>query len=121
MEWFEAIIGALGGGILTFVSTMAYFRPKLKEAHAEASKAETEAEVAEYSALLERINKMEEMYRQQGDTIDELRQQLLKMSQAKFESDKKVLELERENERLTERVNELAKEVEAYKVIANKK
>lgn len=121
MEWFEAIIGALGGGIITFVSTILYFRPKLKEAKAEASKAETEASVAEYTHLLERIRTMEELYQKQGETIDDLRKQLLELGQAKFESDKKVILLEKENKDLHIRVDKLSEEIEAYKTIVTKR
>ena len=35
MEWIEAIVGAIGGGLITLVSTIFYFKPKLKEARAE--------------------------------------------------------------------------------------
>lgn len=121
MDWFEAIIGALSGGILTMVSTILYFRPKLKEAKAEAKKAETEASVAEYSHLLERIRTMEELYKQQGELIDGLRQELLALGQEKFQSDQRVIALEKENEQLVRRVDELATEVEAYKIIVNSK
>lgn len=121
MEWFEAIIGALSGGVLTLVSTIAYFRPKLQEAKAEASKAETEASSAEYAHLLERINTMEEMYKRQGETIDSLRKELLELGQAKYESDKKVLQLESENKTLLERVEKLAEAVNAYKTISEQK
>ena len=120
MEWFEAIIGALCGGILTMVSTILYFKPKLKEAKADADKAETEASVAKYTHLLERIREMEELYKQQGETIDALRREILEISDAKFLSDQRVQTLERENERLVARVDELATEVEAYKVLLNK-
>ena len=121
MEWFEAIIGALSGGILTLVSAIIYFRPKLKEAKAEASKAETEASAMEYSHLLERIRTMEELYKQQGELIDGLRQELLALGQEKFQSDQRVIALEKENEQLVKRVDELATEVEAYKIIVNSK
>ena len=117
MEWFRAIIGALCGGILTMVSTILYFKPKLKEAKATASKAETEASVAEYSHLLDRIRTMEELCKRQGGVIDELRHELLKLGQEKFQSDQRVIALEKENELLMKRVDELATEVEAYKFI----
>lgn len=121
MEWFEAIVGALGGSILGAIGSIFYFKPKLKEAKAEASKAETEASVAEYAHLLERINSMDEMFKKQGEVIDDLHNQLLKLKEEKYTCADKLMELERENERLTKRVDELAAEVEAYKVIANKK
>ena len=103
------------------VSTILYFRPKLKEVKAEAKKAETEASVAEYSHLLERIRTMEELYKQQGELIDGLRQELLALGQEKFQSDQRVIALEKENEQLVRRVDELATEVEAYKIIVNSK
>ena len=120
MEWFDAIIGAICGSILSMVSTILYFKPKLKEAKADADKAETEASVAKYTHLLERIREMEELYKQQGETIDALRREILEISDAKFLSDQRVQTLERENERLVARVDELATEVEAYKVLLNK-
>lgn len=120
MDWLDSIIGAVGGGLLTVVGSIVYFRPKLKEAKAEADKAETEASVAKYTHLLERIREMEELYKQQGETIDALRREILEISDAKFLSDQRVQTLERENERLVTRVDELATEVEAYKVLLNK-
>ena len=121
MEWFEAIVGALGGGIITFVSTILYFRPKLKEAKAEANKAETEASAAEYAHLLERIHTMEELYKKQGETIDELREKLLKLGEEKLDRELEVAELKIANETLTKRVSVLEKELEAYKIIVDKK
>lgn len=121
MEWFEAIIGALSGGLLTLASTILYFRPRLKEAKAGASRAETEASVAEYSHLMERIHTQEELYKRQGELVAELRQELLRLGQEKYESDQRVITLEKENERLMRRVDELATEVEAYRYIAESK
>ena len=120
MEWFEAIAGALGGSILTLASAIVYFRPKLKEAKATASKAETEASAAEYTHLLERIHTMEELYKKQGEVVSELRRELLKLGEEKFQSDQKVIALEKENERLMKRVDELATDVEAYRHIAER-
>ena len=117
MEWFEAIIGALCGSILSAVGTILYFRPKLREAKAEASKAETEASAAEYAHLLERIRTMEEMYQKQGEIIDDLRKKVLVLGQEKLERDEKIIKLEQDNDTLTRKVDELTKEVEAYKVI----
>ena len=118
MDWFEAIIGALSGGLLTLASTILYFRPRLKEAKAGASKAETEASAAEYSHLMERIRTQEELYRKQGVVVAELRQELLKLGQEKYESDQRVVALEKENERLMKRIDELATDVEAYRHLA---
>ena len=121
MEWLEFILSALGGSVVGGVGSILYFRPKLKEAKAEASKAETEASSAEYAHLLERINTMEEMYKRQGETIDSLRKELLDLGQAKYESDKKVLQLEAENRTLRERVDKLSEAVNAYKTINGQK
>lgn len=121
MEWFEAIIGALAGGILTLVSTILYFRPKLREAKAEASKAETEASVAEYSHLLERIKNAEDMYKQQGEMLDKLRTMLLEKKQENYELREKVQRLENENRELTQKVDSLQKDVEAYKQLIQDK
>ena len=124
MDWFEAIVGALSGGLLTLASTILYFKPKLKEAQAGASKAETEASAVQYAHLMDRIHTMEELYKKQGEVVSELRRELLKLGQEKYESDQKVMTLEKENERLMRRVDELATEVEAYRYIvenSNKK
>lgn len=120
MEWIDSIVGALGGGLLAIVSSIFYFKPKLKEARAEASKAETEASSAEYAHLLERIKTMEEMYEKQGHTIDELREKVLELGKEKLERDLKIVQLEKDNQLLTKKVDELTKEVEAYRVIAKK-
>ena len=121
MEWFEAIIGALAGGILTLVSTILYFRPKLREAKAEASKAETEASAAECSHLLERIKNAEDMYKQQGEMLDELRTQLLAKSKENYDLRDKMQQLENENRELTKKVDSLTKDVQAYKQLMHEK
>ena len=69
---------------------------------------------------MKRIRTMEDLYKQQGETIDALRREILEISDAKFLSEQRVQTLERENERLVKRVDELATEVEAYKVLLNK-
>ena len=120
MEWLDSLVGAIGGGLLSILGSIVYFRPKLKEAKAAAKKAETEASVAEYSHLLERIKTMEEMYEAQGRIIDELRQKVLDLGQEKMERDEKIIKLEKDNKNLKQRVGELEKEVDAYKVIAKK-
>lgn len=120
MEWIEAIVGAIGGGLITLVSTIFYFKPKLKEARADASKAETEASAAEYAHLLERIKTMEEMYQKQGEIVDELRSQVLALGRDKLERDLKIVQLENDNKALTKKVDELTREVEAYKVLTKK-
>jgi len=118
MEWLDSLVGALGGGLLSILGSIVYFRPKLKEAKAAAKKAETEASSMEYAHLLERIKNAEELYQKQGETIDDLRKKVLELGKEKMERDEKIQSLEIQNKKLTNRVNELSKEIEAYKVIA---
>lgn len=120
MDWLEFILSALGGSVIGGIGSILYFRPKLQEAKADANKAETEASAAEYSHLLDRINTMEELYKRQGEELDELRKKLLALGREKLESDEKVLKLESENKVLQERVDKLSEEVQAYKTIVKK-
>lgn len=122
MEWFQAIVGALSGGLLTALGGIFYLKSRLKKEGAEADLAQLEASKAEYAHLLERITNAEKMYAQQGEVINDLREQVLKLSAEKFESDQKVQvltaeskRLKAENESLRLRVDELAAEVDAYK------
>ena len=122
MEWFQAIVGALSGGLLTALGGIFYLKSRMKKEGAEADIAQLEASKAEYRHLLDRIEKAEEMYAQQGTIINDLREQILKISAEKFESDQKVQvltaeskRLKAENESLRMRVDELAAEVDAYK------
>ena len=90
MEWFQAIVGALSGGLLTALGGIFYLKSRMQKEGAEADIAKTEASKVEYAHLLERITNAEKMYAQQGEIISELRQQILKLSAEKFESDQKV-------------------------------
>lgn len=120
MEWFEAIIGALSGGLLTLASAIIYFRPKLKEAKAEASKAEAEANSATFDHLMERINKMDALYEQQSKVIDDLRSQVLTLGEEKLDRDREIQMLRAENEENKKKIDRLTEELEAYKIITNK-
>ena len=102
------------------VGSIVYFRPKLKQARADAKKAETEASAMEYSHLLERINTMEEMYQKQGEALDELRNQLLRKGQENFELQQRIIQVEAENAELKIEVNKLREDVNAYKTLMNK-
>lgn len=107
----------LGSGVVGSLASMAYFRPKLKEAQANAMKAEVDASGAKHDFLTKRIEDMERLYAQQGEVLDSVRKQLLDLAEAKQKSDLKVNQLEMENRQLRERVVQLEKEVEAYKTI----
>ena len=90
------------------VGSIVYFRPKLKQAKADAVKAETEANAATFEHLMERINKMDLLYEQQSKMIDDLRGQILTLGAEKLERDKEIQALRAEVDRLT-------KELEDYK------
>lgn len=120
MDWLEFILSALGGSVITGVGSIIYFRPKLKEAKAAASKAETEASAAEYTHLLERINTMEELYKKQGEELDELRGKFLALGREKLASDETIMRIESENKILQGRVDKLTEEIKAYKTLINK-
>ena len=90
------------------VGSIVYFRPKLKQAKADAVKAETEANAATFEHLMERINKMDLLYEQQSKMIDDVRGQILTLGAEKLERDKEIQALRAEVDRLT-------KELEDYK------
>lgn len=120
MDWLELLTGLAGGGITGMVGSIFYFRPKLKEAKASASKSETEAKEAKHDYLEKRIESMEKMYNEQGAVLDSLRQSVLKLSEEKFVNEQRIVQLESENKALTEKVGRLEKEIEAYKVLTKK-
>ena len=122
MEWYNVLLGALasvfaGLNIFQLVSFRAY--KKMHQAQAEQGKAE--AEESKQSAMERRLSAVEKMYEEQGKVIDSLRSQVLQLSTEKFESQKRIVLLEGENKTLTEKVNRLEKELQAYKVIAENK
>lgn len=109
MEWLDSLVGALGGGLLSILGSVVYFKPKLKEAKAEASKAETEAGIMQYEHLMARVNSMEELYKRQGEIVDGLRNDVMKKSQENFDLKSRVEKLERENRELKQMVENLTK------------
>lgn len=120
MDWLELLTGLAGGGITGTLGSIFYFRPKLKEAKASASKSETEAKEAKHDYLEKRIESMEKMYNEQGAVLDSLRQSVLKLSEEKFVNEQRIVQLESENKALMEKVGRLEKEIEAYKVLTKK-
>ena len=107
--------------MLSIAGSIVYFRPKLKEAKAEAKKAETEASAMEYSHLLDRIKNMEELYAKQGEIIDTLRKQVLELGQEKLERDKEIQSLRAENKENKQLIEKLTQEVDSYKKIIKDK
>lgn len=120
MEWLELVLGALGGSLTAFIGSVLYFRPRLKEAKANASKADTEAADAKLNFLLGRIESAERLYKQQGDMLDSVREKVLLLGQELQEKNQRIMLLESENKTLTSKVNKLEKEIAAYKTIAGK-
>ena len=124
MEWLQIIITAFVTIVTTLGGSILFFRPKLKEAKANAQKAQTDAQDYAYNSLLGRINQMEKMYNEQyaaqNTTISELRTEVLKLTEEKFETAKEMAAIKGENNALRTRVEQLEKEVQAYRTIAGK-
>ena len=124
MEWYEIVITNVVSLLTGLGGTILYFRPKLREAQAVASVKETEAQNFMYESLMSRINSMEkyynDQYESQNKVIDDLRQEVLKLTKEKFDNEKRMIQLEGENNTLKERIDSLEKEVQAYKTIAGK-
>lgn len=124
MEWLEPVLTAFVSLVTGVGGSILYFRPKLKEANANALKAQTEAQDYALNSLIGRINQMEKMYNEQyaaqSKVIENLRAEVLKLTEEKFASDKEMAAIKGENRSLRERVDQLEKEVQAYKTIAGK-
>ena len=56
---------------------------------------------------------MESLYKQQGEELSAVRKELLEVTRAKMDSDKRVTQLEFENQSLKEKVDRLEHEVRA--------
>lgn len=135
MDWGNIISLLLSGGVLGGLGGMFYFRPKLKEAKAGASKAETEAKKERNEYLLGRIESMERLYKQQGDMLDEVRKQVLSLKEEALNREQVITDLKEdnrklahnvdtlksENKSLSEKVAKLENEVKAYKSGESKK
>lgn len=118
MDWLEFILSAFGGSILAGLGSIMYFRPRLKKAKAESSKAETEAADLKHDYLEERIESMEKLYSKQGEVLDEVRTKMLELGKELQAKDERINQLESENRSLVRKVDKLEKEVEAYKTIS---
>lgn len=116
MEWLQLLLTAIGGSVTGLIGSIVYFRPKLKEVKADASKAETEASDAKVKYLIERVESVEKLYAQQGLVLDEVRQKVLTLTREVQERDQRIVQLETENKALKTQVDRLEKEVEAYKI-----
>ena len=117
MEWLNILLGglvALFGGLNVF--QFIFLRSTKKEYQAKAEQASIEATDARFESLQKQINDMEALYRSQGATLKQVREELLEISKKKMESDQRVAQLEMENETLKTKVEKLEHEIEAYKI-----
>lgn len=121
LAWVDLLLSAIGGSVISLAGSIVYFRPKLKQAKADADMKETEAQNFMYDSLLSRMNTMEKMYNEQNDIIAGLRKEILQLGEEKFSNEKRIVQLEAENRELRLKVDKLDKEVSAYKTIAGNK
>ena len=118
MEWLITLLGAacaLFAGLNIF--QLFSFRAFRKKYNAVAEKEQAEAEEQKQSAIERRLAAMENLCNEQGNEIDKLRTDVLKLSTEKFESEKRIIQLEGENKSLKEKVDWLEKDVQAYKTL----
>lgn len=120
MEVIEIILGAsvaLFAGLNIF--QLFSFKAYKNKYHAKAEQEEAEANASKQSAYEARLKSIEDLYTAQGMMLDTLRKEMLKLSNDKFESDKRMVQLEVENRELKNKVDKLEKEVAAYKTITS--
>lgn len=121
MEWLNIILGALA---TLFAGMNIYqlfaFRQYKAKYKAIAEKEKAEADESKQSALERRLDAVEKLYAAQGELIDTLRKEVIQLSKEKFESEKRIVQLEGENKTLQEKVNWLDKDVQAYKTLYEK-
>ena len=122
MEWFNVTLGSLAAlfaGLNIF--QLFSFRAYKKKFHAEAEKDEAEASESKQSALERRLAAIEALYDEQGKVIDSLRKDILRLTTEKFANERRMVQLESENKRLIEELDQVKKEVQAYKTIVENK
>jgi len=108
-ETLLGILAAIFGGLNIF--QFIFFRSTKKEYWARAEQAAVEAKDARFDSLQKQINDMETLYKQQGEELSAVRKELLEVTKAKMDSDKRVTQLEYENQALKEKVERLEKKV----------
>lgn len=113
-DWMT-LLSMVGGALLGGGGGWVFFSSKMKEARAQANKAETEALDARHDYLQERITTMEQLYSEQSQQLDAVRKEMLLLKEMIFKKDNRIAELEAENKKLTKRVTTLEKELENYK------
>lgn len=116
MGWWETLLSAIcGGGVITMLYDLFSVRPRLKAARADARKAETEAADASVKYLVDRIESVERLYKEQGELLDGFRKRQLEIEKELSEKNSKIASLEGENRALKAKVDKLEKESAEYK------
>lgn len=115
LEWILGTVATIFGGLNLF--QFFFFRSTKREFQAKALQAETEAKEARHSFLEKRIESMEKMYSQQGEILDSLRDKVLELTQENIANKQLIQQLESEKKALSDKVEKLEAEVEAYKTL----
>lgn len=132
MDWqtiLLTVLTVLFGGLNIF--QFIFFRSTKKEYEAKAEKTAIESSDAKHDYLVKRVESMEQLYQKQGEILDGVRKEVLKLTQDVQDRDKKIIGYESEIkslrtnyeskiESLNAKVTKLEKEVEAYKTISGK-
>lgn len=115
MDWWLQLLTILGGSsVISLVTTIAYFKPKLQEVKANAVQAEVAADEKRSSYFENRVKALDNMLTQQGQVLDSVRKQLLDLSEAKQKSDERILELEGENRSLKKELNAIKTQMKRH-------
>ena len=119
------ILTALFAGLNIF--QVFSFRAYKKKFQMEAEKDEAEASESKQSALERRLTAMEALYDEQGKVLDGLRKDILRLTSEKYANERRMVQMESENKALKEevqtykdKVDQLEKELKAYKTILQK-
>ena len=121
MEWVNILLGGLAtlfAGLNIF--QLFAFKSVKKKYVAEAEKAVAEATADKQFAMERRLESIEKLYNEQGKVIDDLREKVLTLVKEKMERDETIVQQEHTIMVLTKRVDDLTKEVEAYRVITKR-
>lgn len=118
MDWSTTLLGILaatfaGLNIFQLLSLRAY----KKKYQMEAEKDQAVAGEEKQSALERRLAAMENLINEQGKVTDDLRKEVLRLTSEKFANERRIVQVEAENKSLKEKVEQLEKEVQGYKLI----
>ena len=115
LEWILGTLAALLGGLDIF--QFFFFRSTKKKYEADAEKAKIESEQSRNDFLEKRIESMEKLYFEQGAILDKLRERVLELSEENLANKQLIQQLEAEKRTLSDKVEKLEAEVQAYRTI----